>query len=419
MGNYLRLLFGLLWQPARSIRELRASAPFAAAAVTAWLSTIIYRLAFIPFSELAQGRRRGFGAGARGVHWFTEVFAGAQMGVLVVLFLSLIYVPALILLGGIFARRRLGQTLREEFSSVGACVLSAYSIALLAAILPTAIISWQSANLPVEALEAYFALMLLIPVPIFAGIAALAIGAALRLGWISALVATLISLFSLTALPVLSQVFNLMCASPFLLLLLFLLLRGPLSELFDAQRSRHAFQQSLQAATLNPADASAHYNLALIYQQRGDIDAAEASFRRAIEIDDHETDAHYQLGRIARERGRLPESIAFFETVVKQAPTHSQHEIWREIARTYLAAGQYADALGMLDRFIDERQSDGEGRYWRGMALSGLGRATEAVEEMKKCIEAVQTSPAYKYRAEQEWMRRAEQFLRETAGRSG
>jgi tetratricopeptide (TPR) repeat protein len=406
MGNYLRLLFGLLWQPARSIREMRASAPFAAAAVTAWLSTIAYRLAFIPFSEMAQGRRHGFGGGVRGAHWFAEVFAGAQMGVLVVLFLSLIYVPALILLGSIFARRgRMGQTLREEFSSVGACVLSGYSLALLAAILPTAIISWQSANLPVEAIEAYFALTLLIPVPIFAGIAALAIGTALRLGWISALVATLISLFSLTALPVLSQVFNLMC--------------GPLSELFDAQRSRHAFQQGLQAATLNPADASAHYNLGLIYQQRGDIDAAETSFRRAIEIDDYETDAHYQLGRIARERGRLPESIAFFETVVKQAPTHSQHEIWREIARTYLAAGQYADALGMLDRFIAERQSDGEGRYWRAMALSGLGRTGEAVDEMKKCIEAVQTSPAYKYRAEQEWMRRAEQFLREQAGRSG
>lgn len=410
MGNYLRLLLGLLWQPAQSIRELRSSAPFAAAAVTAWLATIVYALAFTPFSRMAQGRRTGM----RGGQWVIEAISGAQLGVLLVLFLALIYVPVLILLSSLFARRvGAGRALREEFSSVGACVLSAAAVALIVTIPPTAIISWQSAGLPVEALEAYFALTLLIPIPIFAGLVALTVGTAFRLGWIAALAATLISLISLTALPVLSQVFNMFCASPFVLLLLFLLLRGPLSELFDAQRSRQAFQQNLQAATLNPADASAHYNLGLIYQQRGDLDGAEKSFRRAIEIDEGETDAHYQLGRISREHGRLPESIAFFETVVKQAPTHSLHEIWREIARTYLAAGQYPDALGMLDRFLAERQSDAEGRYWRGMALANLGRIDEAADEMKQCIEAVQTAPAYKYRADQEWLRRAEQFLRE------
>ena len=52
-------------------------------------------------------------------------------------------------------------------------------------------------------------------------------------------------------------------ASPFLLLMLFFLLRGYLARVTRTQRARESFKQNLEAATLNPADASAHYNLGL------------------------------------------------------------------------------------------------------------------------------------------------------------
>src|SRR2546427_605355 len=87
-------------------------------------------------------------------------------------------------------------------------------------------------------------------------------------------------------------------ASPFLLLILFLLVRGFISGALRSQRARESFKQNLEAATLNPADASAHYNLGLIHQQRGEFDAARERFERAVQIDGDEIDAHYQLGRI-------------------------------------------------------------------------------------------------------------------------
>ncbi|HVF91752.1 MAG TPA: tetratricopeptide repeat protein, partial [Blastocatellia bacterium] len=162
----------------------------------------------------------------------------------------------------------------------------------------------------------------------------------------------------------------------------------------------------------NPADASAHYNLGLIYQQRGQVEEAKASFRRAVEIDPGETDAHYQLGRIAREQGRPPEAIAHFEATVQRDQEHSQHEIWREIGRTYFQAGQYEDARNALERFLQRRPSDAEGRYHYGLTLQKLGREQDAAAEMRACIEAVRSSPAYKYRAERRWMNEAEAFLR-------
>ena len=76
-------------------------------------------------------------------------------------------------------------------------------------------------------------------------------------------------------------IFTTILASPFLLFLLFLFLRI-LGEINRNHRARVAFKQNLEAATLNPADASAHYNLGLIHQQRGDLEAARDRFERAV-----------------------------------------------------------------------------------------------------------------------------------------
>ena len=193
---------------------------------------------------------------------------------------------------------------------------------------------------------------------------------------------------------VLGSLFGFVFASPFLLLLLFFLARGYIGEVMSGQRARASFKQNLEAATLNPADASAHYNLGLIHLQRKELDDARRRFERAIEIDANEVDAHYQLGRIARMQNRLPNAVQHFEQVVARDQQHAQHEIWREIGATYLAAGQFADAYDALERFLAHRTSDPEGLYLSGRALAGMGRRREAAQAMQSCIEAVKTAPA-------------------------
>ena len=173
------------------------------------------------------------------------------------------------------------------------------------------------------------------------------------------------------------------------------------------QRSKAAFRQNLESATLNPADASAHYNLGLIHQSRGEFEAARERFKRAVEIDPEEIDASYQLGRIARAEKRYAEAIQHFEQVVARNPGHSLHEVWREVAATYVAAGQFEDARTTLEQFLEHRPSDPEGLYLMGRAHAGLGHRREANSLMQECIEAVKTAPAYKYRASKRWMNEA------------
>ena len=65
-----------------------------------------------------------------------------------------------------------------------------------------------------------------------------------------------------------------------------------------------------------------------------------------------------------------------------------------------------------LERFLDRRQSDPEGLYLMGRAAAGLGDVRGAREWMQRCVEAVRTAPAYKYRADKRWLNEAQQFLR-------
>jgi Flp pilus assembly protein TadD len=100
---------------------------------------------------------------------------------------------------------------------------------------------------------------------------------------------------------------------------------------------------------------------------------------------------------------------------VARDDSHAQHEIWREVGATYLAAGQFADARDALERFLARRPSDPEALYLMGCVAWGLGDAGGAREWMTACVEAVRTAPAYKYRADKRWLNEAQQFLRTQA----
>jgi tetratricopeptide (TPR) repeat protein len=341
-----------------------------------------------------------------------NIFQVAMYSAMVILFISVIYVPLAVLLANAFERRAsFSIVIREEYAATASCALASLTAALLFTILPAVMIRWQNSGLRND--DAVFLLLVLIPLPIFAGLMTLAIGTIFRINWIAAACTTMISFLSILGMPLLMKAAFFICSFPLLLLLLLFLLRDRIDDFMRSARARQSFKQNLEAATLNPADASAHYNLGLLYQMRGEMEAAAASFHRAVEIDPQETDAHYQLGRIAREQGRPNEAITHFEKVVQQDPAHSHHEIWRETALVYYAAGQYSDALEMLERFLNVRPSDAQARYWRGMTLDRLGRMTEAIEEMHGCIETVKTAPAYKYRTDRQWLYQAQNFLRE------
>lgn len=420
----------MFYAPVRGMRLARDRAPLAPAMLLALLSQAAYL-------SLTQTFITGAPINLRGGAFFLGLLF---LSIAPLLFIALVFVPVVAFLANLFDRRgSIGLVIQQEYAALASTIFYAWAAAVLLSI-PLAILAhtsgfqenvvteslrmtaqWQdvtkfSAAQQAQLLSQQFHAAIffnLIPPSLFLLWAIPAVQQVFRLPALKAfLVVLLASVIMFVVGPVLMPLFSRVFASPFLLLLLFFLLRGYIGDVTRGQRARAAFKQNLEAATLNPADASAHYNLGLIHQQRGELDAARERFQRAIEIDPEELDAHYQLGRIARAQGQLPDAIKHFEQAVARDQTHAQHEIWREIGATYIAAGQYADAHDALERFLDHRQLDPEALYLMGRAHAGLGQRREAAASMQACIEAVQTAPAYKYRAEKRWLNEAQQFLK-------
>lgn len=205
--------------------------------------------------------------------------------------------------------------------------------------------------------------------------------------------------------------------SPFLLFYAYYMFRGDIGDIGFSFRQRQGFRRSMEAATINPRDASAHYQLGLIYQYRRQYAEAISRFQKAVEIAHDETDAHFQLGRIAREQGRLQDAINHFSVVLEQDDKHAHSEIWREIGVTYLAASMFADAKEAFEKFIDRRPYDPEGLYYYGKTLEQLEQLDQAREMFGRCVEAVKTMPSYRYREQRKWDKLARDRLsaRQTA----
>ena len=433
MLDWMRLLLMLCYAPIRGVRAVRDHASLAPAIFTALLAQFIYAIVI----QLLVGNR---GLLSNGLLLTLSLFQSA----LTLVPVALILVPVLTLVANIFDRRgSFSVVITQEYAAAASVVFYVLTAVNVAAILIAVFFHFSgiqaahvaSAIQTAPQVRAMFRfgpevdaqlaqqlsdprviaenLFRIVKAGLFGIGLVIAVREVFRVSALRAFTITVVSAIAMIIVsPLWSLLFSRVFGSPFLLLMLVLFLRGYVTDILKTQRAKAAFKRNLEAATLNPADASAHYNIGLIHQQRGELDAARERFERAIEIDTEEIDSHYQLGRVARQQKRWADAIKNFEQVVAREPTHSQHEIWREVGATYIAAGQFEDAHGALERFLDRRESDPEGLYLMGRAQAGLGHQREAASMMEACINAVKTAPAYKYRLEKRWLNEAQQFLR-------
>ncbi|HVG39356.1 MAG TPA: tetratricopeptide repeat protein, partial [Pyrinomonadaceae bacterium] len=341
MNNILRPLLKMFYNPLAALGEVRDRASLGAAGLLALLAHAGY-LFYTQWGFL----KGDYAVRAPLTILSTLLEAGGS-----ILFLAVVFIPVAILVANLFERRgSFGLVLQQEYAAFASVVFYAWAAANLIS-LPLALFAKVSgfqetvlelsmqqaatmlppeartADLPRGLTENFF---LLLMVPFFGLWITVGVREVFRLSWGRALGTAIICAVTMFfAAPILGPLFGGLIASPFLLVLLFLFVRGYVTEFTRTQRARASFKQNLEAATLNPADASAHYNLGLIHLQRKELGEARARFARAVEIDPEEVDSHFQLGRIAREEGRLPEAIEHFGQVVARDPAHAQQEIWR------------------------------------------------------------------------------------------
>jgi tetratricopeptide (TPR) repeat protein len=329
--------------------------------------------------------------------WWFVSFASPSVFT-AVLGMAVLYIPCLILLVAMAgANASFSVLLRRDYGPLLTCGLMAWA----AAHLPFALAGFALEPLH---LSEKTALGLWVASAIYFGLL-MALGLRMLFGinYSKGLLLVSIAALSFSVQAKLFATVSPYLFSPFLLFYAFQMFRGDIGDIGFSLRQRQGFRRSMEAATINPRDASAHYQLGLIYQYRRQYGEAVRRFQKAVEIAHDETDAHFQLGRIAREQGRLQDAINHFGVVLEQDDKHSQSEIWREIGATYLAASMFTEAKDALGKFIDRRPYDPEGLYYYGKTLEQLEQRNEARDVFGRCVEAVNTMPSYRYREQRKW----------------
>ena len=334
----------------------------------------------------------------------TMGFLDATASLSTIFALSLLYAPFVLLLVTLFESiGSFGVAFRRDFGPFLACILMAWA----AARIPLAVVGLLAPASTAMALTlwlaslVYFTLLAACAARVLFGAGAASAAGAALLGWLAMAL----------------EPFLLFLASPFLLYYAYQFMRGDIGDVLWSFGARQDFKRHLQAATINPRDAEAHYQLGLIHLQRRQLDEAKDRFARAVAIDPREIDAHYQLGKLARGERRFEDARRHFEAVVAADPRHASHEVWREIGATYLESDSYDHAKWALEKFVGHRSHDPEGLCRLGVTLTHLGQPQPAAEMFQRAIEAADTVPRYLRRQAAPWRKLAAQQLGATPAR--
>ena len=124
--------------------------------------------------------------------------------------------------------------------------------------------------------------------------------------------------------------------------------RGELDTAVDA------YNQSLAQ---DPNQASAHYNLGLIFQKMNQPDAARQAFEQAVKLDPAMHAAHYQIGSILASLGRPADAAPHFQSVLARNPDHALANLG--LGRVYETSDP-AKARAQYSRFLELSPNDPE-----------------------------------------------------------
>jgi len=327
----------------------------------------------------------------------------------IVLYLSLIYVPSVIVLGNSIAGDGLGFSIsREEYQSHASALLPLWGAIFLIA----APLQWfvpQFLVLAGGTIGISFGLIVLIAL-----MAVYSVWAIKELNYLSSAAALGVFALSWFTLPVFYVLSSFLFALPMLIVLPLLYLAFQRWRyVLTARAGDRNLQQQLRLLTINPRDADAHYQLGLLYLQRRNLEAAEKSFSEALAIEPGDADYHYYMGRTRELKADWPRALEQYEETYRMEPEYGHGDIFREVGKSYVHTGKLEKGVEFLKYFLENRASDPEGRYWLAIALQRMGKDDQMRAQLATILEQARSNPRFFRKENREWLYRARVGLRQ------
>jgi len=153
-------------------------------------------------------------------------------------------------------------------------------------------------------------------------------------------------------------------------------------------RPEQAFGLARESVTtalgLDSALSEAHCMLGFLHYVRDfDWDAAEAEFRRALELSPNSADANDLYGRMLAALGRHDEALPFVTRAQELDPLSHR----TDLAAALLRAGRYEEALPAAEHAVALDPGYGRGHATLGWVYVKLGRVEEGLVELRQGAE--------------------------------
>jgi Tfp pilus assembly protein PilF len=156
---------------------------------------------------------------------------------------------------------------------------------------------------------------------------------------------------------------------------------GQASEAIEGQR-----RENERRAKIEKKESAIQYNSrGLVLFQKGAVEAAEAAFRKAVELDPNLAEPHNNLGLTLGKLGRADEAVAAFEMALELKPElasvlNNLGFLWHE-KMEFEKAAEFFRRAGLVSEDSSVALTN------LGNALYRLGKQGDAVEAWKKAIE--------------------------------
>jgi protein O-GlcNAc transferase len=141
---------------------------------------------------------------------------------------------------------------------------------------------------------------------------------------------------------------------------------------------------------IDPTNAAAHGNLAIIAAQQGDLTGAERLIRREIELRPDYPASHNNLGSVLQQQGRLADAVAAHLQALKLNPNYA--EAFLALGNALRQQGDLDEALAAYRSAVKARRDYAEAHNNIGVLLQIQGRLDEAASAYR---EALALRPGY------------------------
>ncbi|HEX8947720.1 MAG TPA: tetratricopeptide repeat protein [Dissulfurispiraceae bacterium] len=214
-----------------------------------------------------------------------------------------------------------------------------------------------------------------------------------------------------------------MLGSPVSVLLAFIVLYllvdrtffGVAPDPFKAFRVSGRIRELKRIIELNPHDARSLKELGIFLFERGDYGGAQRYFERAAPrmLDDPEFRFYYGIS-VAR-TGDVHRGRELVDSALQQSPGLKYGDPYLMMAEVYIDAGDYRDALPLLERFEKIHYASVRGLYQLGRVKLRLGMKDEGMDYLGKAVAVYKDAPRFRRRLERKWAWKARVLLRKEA----